>query len=255
MERTRLPPPPGDAEEVTPARKPKPPGRPSLEELVEVLRGPAVMRSDVDAFLVAIGRRLADYEDPRERADLLLALLEDPQLRDHAGNDGRTVRTGAVEALLALGYPYALEIPPEALLQAREAARARGELQVPRSGLIAGGLATVAQAVVVLPAALLVLFSASGGSGSVLLGLALLGALVLPPLLVVLGGLWDSRAARWTGLGLLTLEGLGWTLRFLDEVVFGVSPEAFDYYSGLPGLLLLLTVWLLRGPWREPQEE
>jgi hypothetical protein len=255
MERTRQPPPSHDDEEVTPARKPKPPGRPSLTELVDVLRGPAVMKEDVDAFLVAIGRPVADYESPRERADLLLALLEDPELRDYMGNDGRTVRVAAVEALLALGYPYALEIPPEALTQARASVQAQRELRAPTGGLMVGGLATLAQAFILVPAALMFLFGGVAGSGSLLVAAALLGVLMLPPALVALGGLWDSAAARWMGVALLVLEGLGWSLRFLDEVVFGVSPEFFDYYAGVPAALLLVAAWMLRHPWREPLEE
>jgi hypothetical protein len=41
--------------------------------------------------------------------------MEDAQLADYTGSDSRTVRAAATQALLALGYPYALEVSPEAL--------------------------------------------------------------------------------------------------------------------------------------------
>ena len=53
----------------------------------------------------------------RERADYLLSLLGEPQIAQASGHPG--IRRAAVRALLAFGYPYALEVPPEVIELAR----------------------------------------------------------------------------------------------------------------------------------------
>ena len=113
---------------------------PSLPELLEGVRGPGRVRENVDAFLQALGQPPSGDETPRARADLLLSLMEDAAVRDYTGSDGRTVRAAAVEGLLALGYPYALEVPPEALAQARaESAPEAASQRVPSAGPVPPG--------------------------------------------------------------------------------------------------------------------
>ena len=63
-------------------------------------------------------------EPTRENADLLLAALETDELEGLVAADGRRCRTVAAESLLALGYPYALEISPEHLDRLRREQRA-----------------------------------------------------------------------------------------------------------------------------------
>jgi len=65
----------------------------------------------------AFVERLAtlDLGTARATADRLQQLLSSGALTTLAGSDGRTARAVAVERLLALGYPYALEVAPEDL--------------------------------------------------------------------------------------------------------------------------------------------
>ncbi|NOK16674.1 hypothetical protein [Corallococcus carmarthensis] len=89
---------------------------PPLTVLLEEVRSPGMVRADVDALIVGLGRPPAPDEPLRERADLLLALLDrNNAVGDYAGSGGMKVRSAAKEALLALGYPYAMELPVELL--------------------------------------------------------------------------------------------------------------------------------------------
>lgn len=56
-----------------------------------------------------------DLGDPRATADRLLSLLSSGQLAGLTGRGGTSARAVAVERLLQLGYPYALEVAPEDL--------------------------------------------------------------------------------------------------------------------------------------------
>ncbi|RKG92763.1 hypothetical protein D7V97_40575 [Corallococcus sp. CA053C] len=87
-----------------------------LAVLLEEVKSPGVLRSDIDALIAALGRAPPPDESLRERADLLLGLMarENP-VGDYVGKGGRKVRHAAKDALLSLGYPYALELPPELL--------------------------------------------------------------------------------------------------------------------------------------------
>ena len=60
---------------------------------------------------------------PRVRADVMLDILEDKRLCALTGSDGRRVGVMALEALLELGFPYALEhgAPPMQLVLGTEA--------------------------------------------------------------------------------------------------------------------------------------
>ena len=72
-----------------------------------------------------------DLGSPRSTADCLQALLASGELATLRASDGTSARAIAVERLLALGYPYALEVSPEDLAHWRadrpsEAADGRG---------------------------------------------------------------------------------------------------------------------------------
>ena len=49
---------------------------PPLTFLLEEVRSPGMVRADIDALIVGLGRPPAPDEPPRERADLLLGLLD-----------------------------------------------------------------------------------------------------------------------------------------------------------------------------------
>jgi hypothetical protein len=61
-----------------------------------------------------------DLGSPRATADRLHALLASGELGLLRGSHGASARAMAVERLLALGYPYALEVAPEDLAHWRE---------------------------------------------------------------------------------------------------------------------------------------
>jgi len=86
----------------------------SLQARLDAALVPEATSLERDALLYAISRPLPPEASAREHADFLLSLLADEQLRGLAGSNGRSVRTAATQALMSLGYPYALEIPPEA---------------------------------------------------------------------------------------------------------------------------------------------
>jgi len=71
---------------------------------------------------VALGQ-MARYPS-RPAADLLLRMLDQGALKDLQDAEGLTARAAATAAVLAMGYPYALEISPDDLdhLRARSAA-------------------------------------------------------------------------------------------------------------------------------------
>ncbi len=117
MQRTQAVSPPSTDESALPELAAQPPALEilPLRERVEAVRAPGVVRAEVDALLAGISAPLAEGESPRERADQLLRLLQDDVLGEFTDQDGRQVRPMAMEALLALGYPYALEVHPEVL--------------------------------------------------------------------------------------------------------------------------------------------
>ncbi len=76
---------------------------------------------------------------PREIADCLGEQLERRSFDGLVDEGGRSVRRAAVEALLALGYPFALEVRPEDWADYRGGASNRWE----RAGNVALGVALV----------------------------------------------------------------------------------------------------------------
>ncbi len=244
MERTRQPLPPVEASDALPA----PVAGPSPRALLEVLREPGVERSDVDAFFQALGQPPSEGETPRERADFLLSLLEDASVRDVTGGDGRSVRAAAVEGLLALGYPYALEISPEVLAQVRgEPSEAPGVQKVLVVGLVLAALAVLTQGGIATWA-----LQQVHVPPNLLTGVLVLGAAVLPALLAVLGGGWRMRWAQRVGVTLMALMGGAFLARCAKELLLPAMghADAQVLLFSVPGALLLTSAGLLRGPWK-----
>jgi hypothetical protein len=206
MERTRAVSPAPSNESALPelaAQEPGPKALP-LRELVETVRSPGVMREDVEALLAGLSAPLAEGESPRERADQLLQLLQDEALGELTDQEGRQVRPEALEALLALGYPYAFEVPPEVLSRMNRSS-ARALSRSARWGL---GLAAFAA---VLPSVAVALFSRRGWWDSSE-GLTLLGGVMLLP--AILSAVAERYRLRWlkyfgnSGLVLLSAGSL-----------------------------------------------
>ncbi|RKH15045.1 hypothetical protein D7V97_01085 [Corallococcus sp. CA053C] len=87
---------------------------PPLTALLAQVKSPGMVRADIDALIAAMGRAPTADESLRERADLLLGLMSrDNPVGKYRGENWTTVRQAAKAALLALGYPYALELPPD----------------------------------------------------------------------------------------------------------------------------------------------
>jgi hypothetical protein len=183
-----------------------------LSALVEEVRAPGAARAEVDALLAGLSQPPPADASRREHADLLLSLMEDAALADYTGSDGRTVRTAAIQALLALGYPYALELPPEAL-----EARIREEGGIPgllstRKGQVGFGLVALAGIAQLSPVLyLLAQGMASWSDGIVILFLAsIVGTTFLPAFLAVLGHNLGSRGLKKAGLGWLASVATFW---------------------------------------------
>ncbi|WPB78107.1 hypothetical protein KYC5002_02930 [Archangium violaceum] len=133
---------------------------PSPRALLEEVRSPGAARAEVDALLNGLARPLGPGESARERADLLHEILGDEQVRDYLGSGGRKVAHVAVLQWVELGFPYALEVPPEQYAQARAAA---GHREVTQWKGMHRGMGLVATTFVGALEALPVLFLVLGG--------------------------------------------------------------------------------------------
>ncbi|WP_426749382.1 hypothetical protein [Myxococcus sp. Y35] len=95
-----------------------------LIEQAQQARGlPEAHRHAVAERLNAQLARMAQAGGDRLVADTFLRLLERGQLEGLVDAKGRSCRAAAVEALLSLGFPYALEVRPEDLEHLRDNAR------------------------------------------------------------------------------------------------------------------------------------
>jgi hypothetical protein len=161
--------------------------------------------------------------------DDLLQCLDDPLLGSLVTDDGADCRQLAIEALMSLGYPWALGLRPEelALYRARAAARRWSKWVVGPARSAARLLCwTVALAALLVTGLDAVLFhwSLQVGSGGSALGWCLCSAaFALPAAVAALGQLAKPRGAP----GLLVL---------------GAAAAAL-------GLALLLSFVLLSAPW------
>lgn len=184
---------------------------PALRSRVEEVRAPGANRADVDALLRALAGPLGDGESARERADVLLDILQDAQLGGVMGSDTRPVRTAALEALLALGYPYALEVSPELLAEVRPGA---GRPEPLHRGPFQLGLALPLLAAVV-ECSFIIGLNAQGtyfrGVAALLVTFSLVTT--LPSALLALVGTWKRRRVlTLVGSWPMGLAGLGMML-------------------------------------------
>jgi hypothetical protein len=188
---------------------------PALRPLLEEVHAPGAGRDDVDALLRALAGPPGAEESPRERANVLLEMLNDSRLLDVTGSDGRSLRAAALDALVALGYPYALEVPPDILTELRpskSSSLGKGFYM----GLVLPLVVLMVQAAYLSAAASRTSHS-SGHMGSLEYFLLTIAALstVLPMLLGAAGAVWRVRWLNVLGTGALALVGAGWLLMFI----------------------------------------
>jgi hypothetical protein len=185
-------------------------GLPSLSALVEEVRAPGAARAEVDALLAGLRQPLPPDHSPRERADLLLALIGDDMIAGYTGSNGRTVRAAAINALIALGYPYALEVPPEALeAMVRDEEITGPGLLSTQKGRRGTGLVALAGVLQLFPA----LYVGFGMESARFLAVALsiiAGTTFIPALVAILGQHVGSRGLKSFGLGWLKFAAALW---------------------------------------------
>jgi hypothetical protein len=223
---------------------------------LEAVRSPGVTTADVDALLRGLGLPLAEGENPRARADFLLSVLDDGGIGDLQGSDGRSVRAVAARALVDLGYPYALELPPEAL---PEPHRSRWNLkgrEVPTAGLLATLVALTGQGLEGLPGTFELL--SSGEEVSFGIGLLFLVGLLGPALATILGGWGRIRWLQRFGLVLMALTAVFWLLTLAN--MLGAhplwAPDLSELLvSGSAGVGFLLGAFGLRHPEWRPRDK
>lgn len=203
---------------------------PSPRALLEEVRSPGVARAEVDALLSGLERPLGPGETARERADLLHELLEDEQVREYTGSGGRKVAHVAVLRLGELGFPYALEVPPELYAQARAAA-GHGEHSSMEPGArhrLGVALASIAGGLEVLPALFVAL---DGNSGDMEMALGwVLGVSLTSWVPALLADAEPVSSRRWllTLMRLVVaLPGLLWLAAAIFVLLVALSSGAF----------------------------
>jgi hypothetical protein len=208
----------------------------ALPELLEAVRSGQRTQQDVDALVVGLAGPVAE-EDKRARADVLLALLEDPELGPLTTSMGQRVRTAAFEALTALGFPYALEVSPAVLARLRR----DQPVHLPHSVTVGLGLAGVA---FLLPTLLYLAMVDLNTSTPWVLGLLML-FLLGPAGLELLGLKFRlpflqsfGNIVQWF-VGVLSLLVSLFTLA-------NFSHQAFPYVFLATSLSLLVSAFLLR---------
>jgi hypothetical protein len=208
-----------------------------LRERVEAVRAPGVVRDEVDALLAGISAPLAAGESPRERADQLLRLLQDETLGEFTDQNGRQVRPAALEALLALGYPYALEVPPEVLSRMDWP----GAPPLSRSAWWGLGLATFAA---LLPNVMYALSSTHGWVRRSEELTFLAGAILVPAVLSVVAEKYRLTWLKYLGNTPLVLVSAG---SLVVAYIWSHGNHPLPYFSSLGvGLSLLASVFCLR---------
>jgi hypothetical protein len=238
-----------------------------VRERLELLRLSGVSATEVDVFLTGLEAPYLPGESPRERADLMLDLLEDERLCELTGSQGHRVGLAALETLLRLGYPYAFEVTPGML------ARGRGSEGLGLSSRSVLGLGLTAVNVL-LPVTLLsaeffsyveALFDDGMGHGrdevfsgpARYLPLLVLVLLVPPVLSAVMEGRREgekSRLGRTALTGVQAMVGLVFLLLAVSE-----PPGDFWVYGAerfllaLSGVLAWVTAFCLY-PREEPPE-
>lgn len=104
-----------------------------LEEALAQLEHPDADRQEL-AGRLNHALLTAPKDGGRPLADVLLRALESGRLSELVGPDGRSCRAAAAEALISLGYPYALELSPEDLDHLRQ----EGSPRTPAPYLLSG---------------------------------------------------------------------------------------------------------------------
>jgi hypothetical protein len=229
------------------------PGSASLPELLVVVRSPGVVRAEVDALIRGLASPLAEGESPRTRADLLLSVIESSDVGDLPGSEGNTPRAAAVKALLQLGYPYALEIPPEALGLAPLATRREGEPEIPIAGLIATAVALIPQLIETLPA---VAYLLAMEHASLVSGLLLLTVVLGPVCAMLIGAMQGVLWLQRTGVVTMALTGC-LRLFFFSITLsnYAFPPRRSELLISLvSGISFLVAAFLTRRPGWLPQD-
>jgi hypothetical protein len=200
-----------------------PEGLPPLASLLEEVRAPGAGRAEVDALLAGLSLPLPPGHSPRERADLLLSIIGDDVIASYTGTAGRTVRGGAILALMALGYPYALEVPPEALeAKSREEERTGPGILSTMRGRSGFGLVTLAG--VLQAIAVVFLGKALAAPTFMTIALCVVAAMtLLPAILAVLGQSLGSRGLKKLGLVWLKVSAMLWG----GSSIFSISALPF----------------------------
>jgi hypothetical protein len=210
---------------------PAPPGEVPLPVQLLVQQAQAARGAERGALAARINHQLealASGGGSREVADLLHQLLEGGQLTGLEEPEGRTCRAVAVEALLALGFPYALEVRPEDLEHLRRRARVPSDLPwLPAAAAGSLGAGLLGQWLA-LPRG----FLSFGDEGALLLLFQALSVMGL------VAALWSpERSAReQAGVGLV----LAMALAQLFLGLFGGSHGAVSGVGGLLACLLLM---------------
>jgi hypothetical protein len=179
-------------------------------------------------------------------------VLEDRDSAALKGSDGRTVLVAAVEALLELGYPYALEVPPEALAEAQRSREDSAPQDIPRAGIIAASIAMLAQSLPFIPG-LIDSLSGDRQPGLVFV-LFIIGSIWGPSLSALLGGWRRSLGLQRLGLITMALIGSVWLSVFALSASTDFHQRFLAIISLVSGLSLVGGAILLRSPgWRPRQ--
>jgi hypothetical protein len=223
------------------------PRRPSLPALVERLELSGTPE-EVDALIRGLARPLEEGESPRQRADLLLSLIESPDKSTLRGTHGRGVGDAAVKALMNLGYPYALEVPPEALASFRASTGRNKQRVVPVAGIVISLFTLVLQGLVSVPLSLYYLYS-----DKLLWTFLITAGLLVPIPTALLGGWLRKPTAQSVGLKAMWAVAVGW---LITALVFGKGvPIALVLIPLLLSLGSVLGAWLMRHPqWMVAEE-
>ncbi|WP_225409969.1 hypothetical protein [Stigmatella hybrida] len=170
--------------------------------------------------------QLAHGEGGRPVADVFHRLIEGGMLEGLEDEKGQACVEAALQGLLSLGFPYALEVRPEDLERLRAsppaAPSAPGLGPRPAAAAIAGGGAAGQVALELLTSGTL--------SAQVTLQVGALLAALVPVLLSA-----PKTALRYGGLAVLLLVSV-------TEIFLGFSPGYAGLLSGLAGLVACLLI-------------
>lgn len=170
--------------------------------------------------------QLAQGEGGRPVADVFHRLLEGGRLEGLEDEAGQTCVEAALQGLLSLGFPYALEVRPEDLERLRAAPSAApsspGLGLKPTAAAIAGGGAAGQVALELLTSGAL--------SAQVTLQVGALLAALVPVLLSA-----PKTLLRYGGLAVLLLVSVA-------GIFLGFSPSYAGLLSGLAGLVACLLI-------------